>query len=108
MTSAQTLAYAVAVLCGAVIPAVVDLVTKSKAPKLLKGAAALVLAGAAGSLSTVAWTPGESWTHYTLAVAVAFVVAIAAHSTGYTDNLEAKTAELGIGPATKPADPLGG
>jgi hypothetical protein len=89
-----------------VIPAVVELVTKSKAPKLLKGGVALTLAGAAGALTTVAWTPGESWTHYTVAIAVAFVTAIAAHSTGYTDNLETKTAELGIGPATKPADPL--
>jgi hypothetical protein len=105
MSPLQTIAIAVPILCGTVIPALVDLLTKSHAPQLLKAGIAAGLSGLAGSLSVVAFTPGESWGAYVLAIAAAFVTAIAAHSTGYSTPIQAATAGVGIG-SPAPADPL--
>jgi hypothetical protein len=106
LPSHQLAALAVSILCGTVIPAVVDLLTKSHAPKLLKAGLALALSAAAGALSTVTWTNGQPWTAYVIAIAAAFVTTIATHSTGYTSELQTRTANLGVGPAAPPADPL--
>lgn len=109
MTNTQLLAAAIPVLCGTVIPAVVELVTKSRAPHLLKAFVALVFSAIAGALSVVVFAPGESWSAYVLAIAAAFVTTIATHASGYTAGLQDKTAELGIGPSSStPADPLAG
>jgi threonine/homoserine efflux transporter RhtA len=87
----------VSALCGTVIPFVVDLVTKSHAPTVLKGGIAAILSALAGALTTVALSPNETWPEYGMAIFMAFVATISVHSTGVTDGVQRKTARKGIG-----------
>lgn len=97
MDAHATLALAVSFFCGLVIPAVVDLVTKSHLSNSVKAFLAAALAALAGALSTVTWAPRQRWQDYTLAVAVAFVTTFTAHSTGYSRPIQRGTSKVGIG-----------
>lgn len=109
----MTVTLAVSALCGVIIPALVDLTTKTHAPRWLKAGVALTLAGVAGAISTVTFTAGERWTSYVLAVAAAFVTTMSAHLTGYSNPIQRATARYGLGragsaiplPAAPPSSP---
>ena len=101
------LALAVAALTGWLIPAAVDLATKSRLPSGVKALLAFVLATLDGVLTTTAFMPGSSWHAYLITVAFAFVNAMAAHTTGYSNPIQRATAGFGLGPTKTPAgDPL--
>lgn len=105
--SNQLLAYTVATLCGVVIPAVVDVITKSHARDGVKAFLAAALSALAGADSTVTFTAGERWQVYVLAIVAAFVTTMTTHATGYSRPLQRATAGFGLGPANPaPADPL--
>lgn len=108
MTHAQFVALAVSWLAATGIPAVVDLTTKSHLSHRIKAGVALVLACLDGALATSQISAGESWATYALAILGAFIVALGTHLTGYSDPIQARTAAVGIGPSSPPADPLGG
>lgn len=97
MNSHTVLALAVSFLCGLVIPAVVDVVTKSHASSRLKALIAACLSALAGSLTMVTWAPNQRWQDYAMAVATAFVTTFSAHSTGYSNGIQRRTAHIGIG-----------
>src|SRR3954466_760139 len=95
----QLSAIAVAALCGIVIPFLVDLVTKSHAPRGLKAATAAALAAGAGVLSTSNLAAGFHWPTLVIATAAAFVTTMATHSTGASNIVQRATANVGIGGA---------
>lgn len=100
---------AVSALCGTVIPMVVDLVTHSRAPSGVKRLLAAGLSALAGALTTVAYTSGERWQDYVLAITIAWVTAIAVHTTGISDPIQRATANIGVGkPAGRHARTDGG
>lgn len=109
MTTHQLLAAAVALLCGLIIPAVVDLVTTSALNPRVKAALAAVLAALAGALSADTWAPGQPWGSWVLAVVLSFATAMASHYAGWTDPIQAATPNVGVGPKTPtvPASPIG-
>lgn len=99
VTSVTLLTLAVAALCGWVIPALTDLVTRADAPTRLKTLLASALAGLAGAMSTVVFTPHEHWQTYVFAIAVAFVNTQSAHRTlkGLGDPVQRGTSNVGVG-----------
>ena len=101
---AQLYAIAVAGLAGLVIPAVVDLITKSHLADGAKALIATVLSAAAGALATVTITPGVHWQTVALSMVSSFVAAMGAHQTGYSRLIQNATAGFGVGPADPPAD----
>lgn len=90
------LASTVAVLCGVVVPFIVDIVTKSSAPRWLKSGLATVLAALAGALTTVTWGDSSNWHSYVLNVFIAFATALTVHRTGVTDPVQRATATMGV------------
>lgn len=104
---AQLYAIAVAAVAGLAIPAVVDVVTKSHLASGVKALFATVLSASAGALATVTITPGVHWQTVAVSMVSAFVAAMSAHRTGYSDVVQRVTAGFGVGPANPaPADPL--
>lgn len=101
---AQLYAVAVSALAGLVIPAVVDLVTKSHLADGAKALLATILSAVAGALATVTITPGVHWQTVALSMVSAFVAAMGAHQTGYSRPIENATKDIGIGPSQPPAD----
>src|SRR5436190_16320787 len=97
MNQHVVLALAVSFLCGLAIPAVVDIVTKSRLSSRVKALLAAALAALAGTLTTVTWAPDQRWQDYALAVAVALMSTFTAHATGYTAPIQRATADVGIG-----------
>lgn len=95
------LTLAVPVLCGAIIPALVDLITKSACPRWAKSIICFALSALAGALSTVTFTAGQTWQDYVLAVFAAWVTAIASHYAGSSALVQKYTGRFGIGPKTK-------
>src|SRR4051812_34431531 len=101
---AQLCAIAVAGIAGLLIPAVVDLVTKSHLADGAKALLATVLSALAGALATVTITPTVHWQTVALSIVSSFVAAMGAHQTGYSRPLQKATADFGIGASAPTAD----
>lgn len=101
LSSINMITLAVSSLAGLVIPPFIDLVLKATIPTQFKTLLAMVLSAIAGAISTVTFTPLDTWQNYVFAVMVAFVNTLASHVAlkyGLGDPIQSRTGHLGIGP----------
>ena len=92
----------IAMVSGVLIPILVALLTKLRAPSSTKAIANAFLSAVAGALATV--IPGDfSWTTFGIAALSAWAVSVSSHfglwkPTGTTNTVQEATADVGLGP----------
>lgn len=98
----------IAMISGVLIPLLVALLTKLKAPSSTKAIVNALLSAIAGALATV--IPGEfSWSVFAIAALSAWAVSVSSHyglwkPTGTSTAVQGATADVGVGPV-RPASP---
>ena len=92
----------IAMVSGVVIPILVGLLTKLKAPSSTKAIANAALSAVAGALATVVGD-AFTWSGFAVAALSAWAVSVSSYygllkPTGVTNAVQGATADVGVGP----------